>query len=254
MIDLHSHILPGVDDGARTLAESLEIARAAVADGITTIACTPHVRDDYPTEAGVMEEAVAELRSSLEQAEIPLEIRPGGEVAFEWLDKLPVDELRRFGLGGNPGYLLVETPYYGWPLGFADRLFSLRSVGITPVLAHPERNAEVQAEPRQLDRLVRAGVLVQVTAASIDGRTGRRALVCGLDLIEQGLAHLLASDAHHASVRSVGIAAATKKLNDDALAGWLTQGIPTAILGGEPLPPRPESTRKRGWIRKVLRT
>src|SRR5690348_17595431 len=106
MIDLHSHILPGVDDGARSMEDSLEIARAAVADGIQVIAATPHVRDDWPTDVGVMESGVAELRAELEAAGIPLDVRPGGEIALEWIPRLSDDQLARFGLGGNPRYLL----------------------------------------------------------------------------------------------------------------------------------------------------
>src|SRR3954447_3441901 len=105
MIDLHSHILRGLDDGARSLEESLEIARAALADGITVIAGTPHVRDDWPTDVGVMEYRVAELRAEVEKQGLGLDVRQGGEIAFDWLGKLPVEELRRFGLGGNPRYL-----------------------------------------------------------------------------------------------------------------------------------------------------
>ena len=112
----------------------------------------------------------AYLRAQLEEAGIPLDVRPGGEVAMEWLERLPVEELRRFGLGGNPRYLLVETPYYGWPLGLANALFSLSASGITPVLAHPERNAEVQLKPERLAPLVQSGVLVQITAACAPGR------------------------------------------------------------------------------------
>ena len=165
MIDLHSHILRGIDDGARTLEDSLEIARAAVADGIQLIAGTPHVRDDWPTDAGVMEYRVAELNDELGRTGIPLDVRRGGEIAYEWLGRLEIDELRRFGLGGNPRYLLVETPYYGWPLALADRLFSLRAQGVNPVLAHPERNAEVQANPERL-RAGRGGSAVPETIAA----------------------------------------------------------------------------------------
>ena len=251
MIDLHSHILRGIDDGARSLEESLEIARAAVADGISVIAGTPHVRDDWPTDAGVMEYRVAELRSELEQAGIPLEVHKGGEIAFEWLDRLPVEELRRFGLGGNPGYLLVETPYYGWPLGLADRLFSLLASGITPVLAHPERNAEVQIHPERIEQLVDAGVLVQVTAASVDGRIGKRVQACALLLITGRLAHLLASDGHHASVREVGLSAAVRTVGGGELGHWLTWEVPAAIVGDTPIPPRPE-VAGRTWIRRLL--
>jgi protein-tyrosine phosphatase len=253
MIDLHSHILRGIDDGARSLEDSLEIARAAVADGIRAIAGTPHVRDDYPTDAGVMEHRVAELRGELEQAQIPLDVRPGGEIATEWLGRLPVTELRRFGLGGNPRYLLVEMPYHGWPLGLDGQLFSLRAHGITPVLAHPERNAEVQARPERLVPLVQSGVLVQVTAASVDGRLGRRAQECGFCLIEQGLAHLLASDAHRPSARAVGMAAAANAMGNDALAAWLTWDVPAAILDDTPLPARPNGGRNRGWLGRLLR-
>jgi len=252
MIDLHSHILRGIDDGARSIEESLEIAQAAVADGITVMAGTPHVRDDWPTDAGVMEYRVAELRDELAGAGIALDVHKGGEIAFEWLDRLSVEELRRFGLGGNPAYLLVETPYYGWPLGLADKLFSLRASGITPVLAHPERNAEVQAYPSRLAQLVEAGVLVQVTAASVDGRIGKRAQETGLLLVQQGLAHLLASDAHHASVRAVGMAAAAQAVGGGDLARWLTLDVPSAILGDTPIPPRPQGGGKGRWLGRLF--
>ncbi len=252
MIDLHSHILRGIDDGARTLEDSLEIARTAVADGITTIAGTPHVRDDWPTAADLMEQRVAELQLALERAGIDLTVRPGGEIAIDWLSRLDVEELRRFGLGGNPGYLLVETPYYGWPSGLAERLFALCEEGFTPVLAHPERNGEVQMDPGRLAHLVESGVLVQVTAASVEGRIGRRARECGLVLVREGLAHLLASDAHHASVREVGMAAAAQAVGGGALARWLTWDVPAAILDDTPIPRRPGRTRRPGWLGRLF--
>ena len=239
MIDLHSHILHGIDDGARTLEDSLEIARAAVSDGITVIAGTPHVRDDWPTDPAMMEDRLAELRAELQPAGIPLDVRGGGEIAIEWLT-LPLEELRRFGLGGNPRYLLVETPYYGWPLDVEHRLFNLRALGITPVLAHPERNPEVQQDPERVVSLVRAGTLVQITAASLDGRAGRRAQAMGLQLIEQGLAHVVASDAHAPAIRQGGLDGVAEAVGDAELARWLTLDVPTAIVDGTALPPRPE--------------
>jgi protein-tyrosine phosphatase len=250
MIDLHSHILRGIDDGARTLEDSLEIARAAVRDGIVAIAGTPHVRDDWPTTAEVMEDRVDELRAELELARIPLDVKPGGEIALDWLVRLTPEELRRFGLGGSR-YLLVETPYYGWPRALPELLFRLLNQGFTPVLAHPERNADVAARPDRLARLVDTGVVVQVTAASLDGRIGRRAQDCGRHLIRAGLAHLLASDAHHASVREVGMAKAAGRVGDERLARWLTWEVPSAILADEELPPRPRvkgGNRWLGWL------
>jgi protein-tyrosine phosphatase len=247
MIDLHSHILPGLDDGARTLSDSIDIARAAVEDGITVIACTPHVRDDWPTEAETMEQRVGELRAGLEAAHVFLDVRPGGELALDWAVKLTAEELRRFGLGGSR-YLLIETPYHGWPLHLPDILLSLRDRGFVPVLAHPERNVEVQARPERLAPLVEAGVLVQVTAASVDGRIGRRAAECGHRLIRARLAHMLASDAHHASVRAVGMAAAAGAVGGGALGEWLTRAVPAAILADAEIPPRPSSS----WIGRLL--
>lgn len=248
MIDLHSHILPGVDDGAATLEESLEIARAAVADGIELLAATPHVRDDYPTSADTMERLVAELRAALAVAGVPLELRPGGEIALDRLDELSEDELRRFGLGGNPGYLLVEFPYAGWPLGLEERVFRLAAAGIVSVIGHPERNADVQAAPDRLEPLVRSGALVQVTAASVDGRLGRSSQRAGLELIRRGLAHLIASDAHAPSLRGIGMSAAAAAVGDERLAAWLTRDVPAAIVAGQALEPRPEvRTRRRRW-------
>ena len=140
MIDLHSRILPGLDDGATDLAGALEIARAAVADGITAIAATRHVREDYPTTADAMEGGVRQLRTALERDGIELELQPGGEVSPEQLDRLSHDELRRFGLGGNGNYLLIETPYWDWPPPFSEIVSRVRSLGMNPVIAHPERN------------------------------------------------------------------------------------------------------------------
>src|SRR5581483_5601714 len=208
MIDLHSHILHGVDDGAASLADSVDIARAAVADGITAIAATPHVRDDWPTDPGVMEERVAELRSELEERRIPLDLLTGAEIALDRLTRLGDDELRRFGLGGNPRYVLVETPYYGWPSALPHALLALREAGFTPVLAHPERNLG----------LVESGVLIQVTAASVDGRIGKRPRECARRLLEGSLVHMIASDAHHAAVREVGLRTAAQAVGGGALA------------------------------------
>jgi protein-tyrosine phosphatase len=249
LIDLHSHILPGVDDGARTMEEAVEIGRSAVADGIETIAATPHVRDDYPTEAETMERLVAEVRAALAEAGVPLRLQTGGEVAIDRLDRLEPDELKRFGLGGNPAYLLVEFPYFGWPLDLPGQLFKLRLAGIEAVLAHPERNADVQAEPERLEAVVESGALVQLTAASLDGRLGRAPRATGLRLVELGLAHLIASDAHHPGIRTVGMAAAAEAVGGEDLARWLTVDMPRAIVEDGPLPERPEG-KKRSWFRR----
>jgi protein-tyrosine phosphatase len=248
VIDLHSHILPGLDDGPATLEGSLELARAAVADGIAVIAATPHVRDDFPTTADEMEAALGRLRAAVADAGIALEVRRGGELDLARLT-LPPDELGRFGLGGSNTHLLVETPYHGWPLDLGDRLSRLWAVGFAAVLAHPERNADVQADPEgRLRPLVDRGALVQLTAASVDGRLGRRARDTSMRLLELELAHLIASDAHTPAIRAVGMSAAAEAVGDDRLAHWLTRELPTAIVSDAPAPPRPEPRRRARFV------
>ena len=121
------------------------------------------------------------------------------------------------------------------------------------MLAHPERNAEVQAHPDQLVQLVEGGVLVQVTCASLDGRIGRRPQDCARRLIDAGLVHLLASDAHHASVREVGMSSAAQAVGG-RLAEWLTYDVPAAIVRDTPIPPRPEHGGRSGagWLGKLF--
>jgi protein-tyrosine phosphatase len=247
VIDLHSHILPGVDDGVATTEQSLELARAAANDGVEAIAATPHVRDDYPTTAETMERGVAKLRTSLASSGIQLTLLPGGELALDRLDVYDPEELRRYGLGGNESYLLVETPYHAWPLDLGERVFRLAVAGLTAVLAHPERNDAVQEDPGRLEPLVRAGALVQLTAASVDGRFGRRTARIADVLIERGLAHLVASDAHAPTVRAIGMSAAAEALGAGALARWLTVDVPRAIVDGTAVPRRPAGPRRRAW-------
>jgi protein-tyrosine phosphatase len=235
LIDLHSHVLPGLDDGATDVEEAVEMCRAAAADGIEMLAATPHVRDDYPTTPERMESALAELKAA---ARGSLRLLPGGELALEELRR-PVEELRRFGLGGNPSYLLVETPYRGWPLGIGHQLAELQASGIVTVLAHPERNPEVQLRPTLLEPLVAAGSLVQLTAAALDGRLGQRTRDCARHLLDLRLAHLIASDAHAPSVRAIGMRSAAEAVRNRALAHWLTVDVPRAIVYRLPIPARP---------------
>ena len=127
---------------------------------------------------------------------------------------------------------------------------SLVLPGIVPVLGHPERNAEVQAGPERLEPSIASGALLQVTAASVDGRIGPRSERCALDLIERGWAQMIASDAHEPSIRAIGMSSAAARLGDDRLAHWLTDEVPRAIVEDRELPPRPDRAprrRRRLW-------
>jgi protein-tyrosine phosphatase len=244
MIDLHSHILPGLDDGARTIAESREIARRAAADGVRAIAATPHVRADWPTRADEMERRVLELRDDFAAQGIAIEVLHGGEIDLEMLINREPAELRRFTLAQSGRYLLVEFPYVGWPLALEPALLRLLARDVVPLLAHPERNREVQTRPERIARLVGAGALVQVTAASLDGRLGRSSKAAGERLIELGLVHVLASDAHSPDLREAGLAKAAAAIGADS-ARYLTEEAPAAIVAGEDVPEAPRFRRRR---------
>lgn len=234
MIDLHTHILPGLDDGPRTMDGSIEMARSMVAEGIGTVAATPHVRSDYPTTPGRMERGVHELAAALADAGVPLELVPGGEVAIDVLPSMPGEDLRRFTLGGSARHLLVETPYAGWPVELHECLYDLRRKGFVPVLAHPERNPEVQRHPELIEPFVAGGVLIQLTAASVDGRLGAASKAAAAALLRRGLAHLVASDAHGPTVRAAGMTAARDALRDPGLWHRLTVAVPESILASRP--------------------
>ncbi|RDI74869.1 Capsular polysaccharide biosynthesis protein [Gaiella occulta] len=253
VIDLHSHILPGLDDGARNLEEAIEIARSMADDGVGVVSATPHVRDDYPTSPDAMEAALGLVRSAVAEAGIALDVRGGGEIALDRLGSLADDSLARFGLGGNPRLLLLEYPYHGRPLGLEHECARLRQRGIVTVIAHPERNLSVQERPGDLEEVVRAGAVVQLTAASVDGRLGRASAGCARRLLELELAHLIASDAHAAGVREAGMSQAAAAVGGGELARWLTSDVPAALLEGDELPARPAGLRRRGGLLGRLR-
>ena len=164
--------------------------------GVRVVCATPHVRDDFPTSPGSMERALALVQAAVEEAGIAIEVRGGAEIALNRLPRLDSGVRERFGLGGNPGLLLLETPYATWPTDLPRVCTRLREDGIVPVVAHPERNPHVQNEPTLLDDVVAAGGVVQVTAASFDGSLGRATARCAHRLLELELVHLIASDAH----------------------------------------------------------
>jgi protein-tyrosine phosphatase len=239
-----------MDDGARDLAETVAIARSMAEDGVRAVAATPHVRHDWPTTADAMETSLALVQAAVREAGIDLEVLPGGEIALDELIRLDDAERSRWGLGGNARLLLVEFPYWGWPLTLAARVWELRAAGVVPVLAHPERNPEVQEQPERLQEVVDAGAVVQLTAASVDGRLGKRPAACARALLDLRLAHLVASDAHAPAVREAGLSGAGRALADEGLGRWLTEDVPVALLAGVELPERPDARERRRFWRR----
>jgi protein-tyrosine phosphatase len=240
VIDLHSHILPGLDDGVRSLGEARELARNAAREGVTAIAATPHVRWDYPTTADQMEEGVAALRRDFDEQGIPVDVLPGAEIEAERVVGMSHAELVRLSLAGTGRYVLVEFPYRGWPVSLDASVQHVTASGLTPVLGHPERNPEVQDRPARLEELVAAGAVVQVTAGSVLDWFGPAAKRAAERLLALRLAHLLATDAHGPHIRQGGLRAAAEALDDPLLAAHLTVSVPAAIAAGQGIPPLPD--------------
>jgi protein-tyrosine phosphatase len=187
-----------------------------------------------------MEQAVAQVREALAAAGVDIELVHGGELDIAFLTHLDADALERFSYAQRGRYVLIEFPYSGWPRPLELALARLSNAGLRALIAHPERNAVVQDRPERLEAVVQAGALVQVTAASLEGRLGQRSANTAVRLLELGLVHVLASDAHAPELRAAGLAVAAKAVGDETLAHYLTNEAPAAILRGEDpgLPPR----------------
>ncbi|MFW4410102.1 tyrosine-protein phosphatase [Lactiplantibacillus argentoratensis] len=194
-VDLHCHLLPGLDDGPQQLDQAVEMARQAVGDGIRYVLATPHHLDRHYQNAGpAVERAVIEFQAELQQQQIPLTIFAGQEVHLR--DDLVTTQSQLLGIDAGRRYLLLELPHEQVPHYTAQVIFELLQHGTTPVIAHPERNAQIMARPEQLYDLVQQGCLAQLTAASLVGQFGKAVKSTALELVECGLVQVLASDAH----------------------------------------------------------
>ena len=198
-VDLHFHLLPGVDDGPDDMDASLELARAAVDDGTGTVVVTPHVRADLGvTDAVEIHARVLELRFALEAARIPLEIRCGGELGHEQVGRMRQSELELIAQGPSGArWVLVETPFHGIGADFHDATGELRDRGFGVLVAHPERSADASLDGAAgLRAELESGSLGQVNALSLTGDHGEDACSAGWELIAEGLIAVVASDAH----------------------------------------------------------
>jgi protein-tyrosine phosphatase len=257
MIDLHSHVLPGIDDGPATIEGSLALARAAAAAGTRILVATPHVSWRYPNDASTIAALVDELNARLTAEGVALEVRAGAEIAMTRLIDIAPAELPRLRLGGGP-WLLVEPPFTPAITGLDSILLDLQDQGHRILLAHPERCQAFHRDPQMLCTLVRAGILTSITAGSLVGHFGGEVRDFALSLARDGLIHNVASDAHDTLRRPPGTNAELRQAGLEPLAEWLTELLPAAILSGEELPPRPAAVElpsiapaaRRPWWRR----
>lgn len=202
MIDLHCHMLPGIDDGAVDEADALAMARIAVDDGIQITACTPHI---YPgmyenTGPGILE-AVERFRQLLARHDIPLQLSHGADVHLAPDLVSGLKSGRILTLGGSR-YFLFEPPHFVAPPKLEETVFDIMASGYHPVLTHPERLSWIESHYPVMQRIAHAGCWMQLTAGSITGRFGPRPKYWSERMLDEGLVHIVASDAHNVRKRS----------------------------------------------------
>ncbi|HEX8065098.1 MAG TPA: CpsB/CapC family capsule biosynthesis tyrosine phosphatase [Thermoleophilaceae bacterium] len=253
MIDLHCHILPGVDDGPADLEASLRMADVAVEEGIEAIVATPHLNHEYSIDSSRLAQSVGALNVALARGKVKLAVLSGAEVAIDKADGLSRGELAGLAIAGGP-YLLLESPYASGA-SYVDRaIFDVEVEGFRPILAHPERSHTFRDDPKRLERLLSAGALCAVSAGSMAGRFGTRSQELATRLFRDGLVDLVASDAHDDVHRPPRLRYAFEAMEAELpgiaeQADYFTRDVPRAVVAGRPLPPRPDppAPRRRRW-------
>lgn len=251
MIDIHSHLLPGLDDGARSWEETIEMARIAWRDGVRVMAATPHMMWDgrYANRTPAVLERAAEAAERLKKAGVPLDLVPGGEIylTLESAAALEAGDFLTYGNRGN--YALVELPSTEVPPYAEQVFFDCQLLGIRLVLAHPERNPSVMSDLDRVVSWIERGLLLQVNARSLLGESGPHVRRAAELLLERRLVHFVASDAHSTSRRVPGLSEARGRIEalaGKAMADALVHENPRRLLQGEDIEvwePAPPKTR-----------
>lgn len=239
MIDLHNHLLPGIDDGASDMAEALAMARLAVEQGITHLVCTPHIQPGrFDNHDGTIGPVLEQFRTALRSEQIPLQVAAAAEVHFglEIMTGIAEKTLPFLGEWQGRPVLLLELPHGMVPHG-ADRLTHwLLGQGVVPMIAHPERNRGFIQSPGRLKPFLDQGCLLQITAASLDGRFGDSACDLAEALLVDGRVTILATDAHNPEHRppllAKGLALAAELIGETQ-ARRLVEEQPWAIAAGK---------------------
>lgn len=252
--DIHCHLLPGLDDGAATLEDALAMAEMAVADGLKTIVATPHQLGNHPNNSAEnIRAAVARFQRHLDQRRIALRVLPGADVRIEpdLVRKIRNDEVLT--LGDHRRHILLELPHDVYvPL---DRVLAeLRSAGIVGILSHPERNQGIRQQPNVLSGLIKSGCLMQVTAGSLLGNFGRESKQLSEWMIEEGLVHIISTDAHNISSRSPRLGQAFRRVAELAsidAAVQLCCRNPASVAEGRGVDGKTSQTTKSTFLSRV---
>lgn len=256
MIDLHVHVLPGLDDGPESVSESIEMCRMALSDGVKTVVATPHMRAGcYDNDRDKVLEAVDKLRVILKENRISLTVLAGSDVHIDRdLAKL-IEKRVALTVNDNMRHIMIELPSEVVPPNLWEWTFRMARAGFTPILTHPERNIATHRSMDVVREWVRRGGLVQVTAMSLTGEFGKEIRKCAEELIKARLVQVIASDGHSATTRPPVLSGAVKAAasligKDNALK--LVQEYPAAIIAGKTVnAPEPVSRGKNSLFRMM---
>lgn len=250
-VDIHCHLVPGIDDGASDVEETIAMARMAVDDGIGVIICTPHQGGNFACNSGDdVRSAVAQVQALLDRKRIPLRVLPGADVRIEsdMLAGLQKGEL--VSLADRRRHVLLELPHELY-LPLEPVLKGLNRGGMVGVLSHPERNQGILNRPRLLRPLVEAGCLMQVTAGSLVGAFGSEIQKFSQWMIEEGLVHFLATDAHSSKSRRPLIHRAFRHASELVGVEYATELCctnPSRVAARKDVEPGLRRTTKRGLL------
>lgn len=258
-IDLHCHMLPGIDDGSKSMAQSLAMARIALEDGIRVAVLTPHhLNGVYSNPASQVHQAVGALREALFEAGIGLKILPGSELHL--VPELP-EELaagRAMTIANLGKAVLVELPVHTVPMGAEYILEQIMALGLQPVIAHPERNSQLRQDSDMLADWISMGCLGQITAQSCTGQFGPQVCQTAEKMIRRGLIHVIASDAHRDRRRIPQISPGRAQLTawtNEATARLLAETYPENLVNGETpdtdLLANALPRQRKGWWRRL---
>lgn len=259
MFDVHYHMLFDVDDGPETLEDSLQLAEASIAEGVTHVVCTPHANDVHRFDPAVNQSRIEAIQERL-GGRLTLGLGCDFHLTFDNIQDA-LQHRSKYSINGHQ-YLLVEFPEFGISQRFSEVLFQLSAAGFSPIITHPERNPELQQKPQLLLEWLRAGCIIQVTAGSLLGRFGNRARATSLNLLKKDWVGLIASDAHSINRRPPAMAQAYALLKNEFggdVADRLCVDVPKAIFFGDELPPMPvpggqfgEARSKRGFFSRIF--
>ncbi|WP_446743042.1 tyrosine-protein phosphatase [Silvibacterium acidisoli] len=239
MIDIHHHLLFGLDDGSTSLELSLEMAEAAAADGITHVVCTPHANSRYPFQPEVNRERMQQIQEGV-GSKLTLGLGCDFHLSYDNIEDA-LKNRSKYSINGKQ-YLLVEFDDLMIPNTMTDAFYELMVAGMIPIITHPERNLTIQKHPERMKPWLREGCLVQVTAASLTGRFGKTAQAMAMQFLERDWVNFLATDAHNVASRppkmSEGYQVVAKRFGAET-AERLCVSNPKAVFFGEDLPPQP---------------